>query len=119
MATALTLKQAIAAVWQKFMGVIGYEDISGIGDGTVKGAIAGLNGKFVYESKVIDAENDSWYYFAPPGSSYELISAMNGDWDAKGVRVTGVAKQPKTNVGIVFFETPVTGKMRINLLWVK
>lgn len=44
MATALTLKQAIAAVWQKFMGVIGYEDISGIGDGTVKGAIAGLNG---------------------------------------------------------------------------
>lgn len=45
MATALTLKQAIAAVWQKFMGVIGYADISGIGDGTVKGAIAGLNGK--------------------------------------------------------------------------
>lgn len=44
MATALTLKQAIAAVWQKFMGVIGYADISGIGDGTVKGAIAGLNG---------------------------------------------------------------------------
>lgn len=44
MATALTLKQAIAAVWQKFMGVIGYEDISGIGDGTVTGAIAGLNG---------------------------------------------------------------------------
>lgn len=45
MATALTLKQAIAAVWQKFMGVIGYADISGIGDGTVKGAIVGLNGK--------------------------------------------------------------------------
>lgn len=44
MATALTLKQAIAAVWQKFMGVIGYADISGIGDGTVTGAIAGLNG---------------------------------------------------------------------------
>lgn len=47
MATALTLKQAIAAVWQKFMGVIGYADISGIGDGTVKGAIAGLNGKLI------------------------------------------------------------------------
>ena len=44
MATALTLKQAIAAVWQKFMGVIGYADISGIGDGTVTGALAGLNG---------------------------------------------------------------------------
>lgn len=47
MATALTLKQAIAAVWQKFMGVIGYADISGIGDGTVKGAIAGLNGNMI------------------------------------------------------------------------
>ena len=50
MATALTLKQAIAAVWQKFMGVIGYADISGIGDGTVKGAIAGLNGKLKTQS---------------------------------------------------------------------
>ena len=49
MATALTLKQAIAAVWQKFMGVIGYADISGIGDGTVKGAIAGLNGKIKHQ----------------------------------------------------------------------
>ena len=49
MATALTLKQAIAAVWQKFMGVIGYEDISGIGDGTVKGAIAGLNGNIKHQ----------------------------------------------------------------------
>lgn len=46
MAEALTRKQAIAAVWQKFMGVIGYADISGIGDGTVKGAIAGLNGNY-------------------------------------------------------------------------
>lgn len=73
----------------------------------------------MYESIVIDAENDSWLYFAPPEPRYELIAAMNGDWDAKAVRVTGVAKQPKTNVGIVFFETPVTGKMRINLLWVE
>lgn len=50
MATALTLKQAIAAVWQKFMGVIGYADISGIGDGTVKGAIVGLNGNIKTQS---------------------------------------------------------------------
>lgn len=49
MATALTLKQAIAAVWQKFMGVIGYADISGIGDGTVTGALVGLNGKFIWK----------------------------------------------------------------------
>lgn len=42
---ALTLKETVAAVWQKFMGVIGYTDISSIGDGTVKGAISELNGK--------------------------------------------------------------------------
>lgn len=52
MATALTLKQAIAAVWQKFMGVIGYADISGIGDGTIKGAIAGLNGNMEWSEPV-------------------------------------------------------------------
>lgn len=49
MATALTIKQAIAAVWQKFMGVIGYADISGIGDGTVTGALVGLNGKIKHQ----------------------------------------------------------------------
>lgn len=49
MAAALTIKQAIAAVWQKFMGVIGYADISGIGDGTVTGALVGLNGKIKHQ----------------------------------------------------------------------
>ena len=44
MAEALTRKQIIQAVWNKFKAIIGNKDISGIGDGTVKGAIAGLNG---------------------------------------------------------------------------
>ena len=45
MAEALTRKQVIQAVWNKFKAIIGNKDISGIGDGTVTGAIAGLNGK--------------------------------------------------------------------------
>lgn len=44
MAEALTRKQIIQAVWNKFKAIIGNHDISGIGDGTVTGALAGLNG---------------------------------------------------------------------------
>ena len=47
MAEALTRKQVIQAVWNKFKAIIGNKDISGIGDGTVTGAIAGLNGKLI------------------------------------------------------------------------
>ena len=45
MAEALTRKQVIQAVWNKFKAIIGNKDISGIGDGTVTGALVGLNGK--------------------------------------------------------------------------
>ena len=44
MAEALTRKQVIQAVWNKFKAIIGNKDISGIGDGTVTGALVGLNG---------------------------------------------------------------------------
>lgn len=47
MAEALTRKEIIQAVWNKFRGIIGNKDISGIGDGTVTGAIAGLNGNSI------------------------------------------------------------------------
>lgn len=87
MATALTLKQAIAAVWQKFMGVIGYADISGIGDGTVKGAIAGLNGKIKtqYFTARINlpaggAGNVDMGYLSVP-SGYTYIGAISKDSD--------------------------------------
>ena len=50
MAEALTRKQVIQAVWNKFKAIIGNKDISGIGDGTVTGAIAGLNGKLKTQS---------------------------------------------------------------------
>ena len=77
------------------------------------------NGKLIYQSQVVNVENAGWHYFAPPLEGYALISATNGDWDAKPVRVTGVSRQSKTGVDIVFFEKNITGAMRINLLWVK
>ena len=78
MATALTLKQAIAAVWQKFVGVIGYADISGIGDGTVKGAIAGLNGNTVFYANAFSAQqgvtiNSDYTYAIKQGKIVHLV----------------------------------------------
>ena len=49
MAEALTRKQIIQAVWNKFKAIIGNHDISGIGDGTVTGALAGLNGNIKHQ----------------------------------------------------------------------
>lgn len=115
MATALTLKQAIAAVWQKFMGVIGYADISGIGDGTVKGAIVGLNGKFVYEGRVVEINNSNLYYISKPG--YSLIHASNGNWNGANNLVKGIARQNGTD--IIFFENTHTGNYQLTLLWAR
>lgn len=49
MAEALTRKEIIQAIWNKVMGKIGHANISGIGDGTVSGAIASLNSKISYD----------------------------------------------------------------------
>lgn len=81
MATALTLKQAIAAVWQKFMGVIGYADISGIGDGTVKGAIVGLNGKTI---KVINTQIKT-----DPYGQCNILQYIGNDTVALGMQIDG------------------------------
>lgn len=106
MATALTLKQAIAAVWQKFMGVIGYADISGIGDGTIKGAIAGLNGKINDKIKMINAKikTDSYgqcnlQYLV--GNSAVLCVQIDGGYGAfcmtgTNIRVFRVSQLPFT-----------------------
>ena len=64
MAEALTRKQVIQAVWNKFKAIIGNKDISGIGDGTVTGAIAGLNGKIFdiaigYNQMIVGANQKS------------------------------------------------------------
>lgn len=56
MAEALTRKQIIHAVWNKFKAIIGNHDISGIGDGTVTGALAGLNGNTVFYANSFSAQ---------------------------------------------------------------
>ena len=56
MAEALTRKQVIQAVWNKFKAIIGNKDISGIGDGTVTGALVGLNGNINDKIKMINAK---------------------------------------------------------------
>lgn len=52
MAEALTRKQVIQAVWNKFKAIIGNKDISGIGDGTVTGALVGLNGNMNWSDAI-------------------------------------------------------------------
>lgn len=69
MAEALTRKQVIQAVWNKFKAIIGNKDISGIGDGTVTGALVGLNGKTIFY-KQFDNSNIS-------GSGHFVVGATN------------------------------------------
>lgn len=69
MAEALTRKQIIQAVWNKFKAIIGNHDISGIGDGTVTGALAGLNGNTILY-KQFDNSNIS-------GSGHFVVGATN------------------------------------------
>lgn len=75
-----------------------------------------MNSKLIYESKVPTFLTATSYWYVKK-SGYRLLSAINGDWNAQAVRVTGVARQYDTD--IVFFEKAVTGSMRIDLLWVK
>lgn len=122
MAEALTRKEIIRAVWNKFRGIIGNKDISGIGDGTVTGAIAGLNGninnikeKFVYEGRIIQVNNSNFCYVLKTG--YSLIHASNGNWDAANILVKGIAHQGSTD--IIFLENTHNGKIQFTLLWAR
>ena len=115
MAEALTRKQIIQAVWNKFKAIIGNKDISGIGDGTVTGAIAGLNGKFVYEGRVVKINNSNLCYVSMPG--YSLIHASNGNWDGANVLIKGIARQNGTD--IIFFEGAHNGNFQLTLLWAR
>lgn len=75
-----------------------------------------LNSKIIYESIVTTFYSATSYLYVKR-TGYRLLSAINGDWNAQSVRVTGVARQYDTD--IVFFEKAVTGSMRIDLLWVR
>ena len=106
MAEALTRKQIIQAVWNKFKAIIGNKDISGIGDGTVTGAIAGLNGKLNDKIKMINAKikTDSYgqcnlQYLV--GNSAVLCVQIDGGYGAfcmtgTNIRVFRVSQLPFT-----------------------
>lgn len=78
MAEALTRKQIIQAVWNKFKAIIGNKDISGIGDGTVTGAIAGLNGKKIFYANSFSTQqnvtiNSDYSYAIKQGKLVHLV----------------------------------------------
>lgn len=98
MATALTLKQAIAAVWQKFMGVIGYADISGIGDGTVTGAIAGLNGNLTNKIQYREIQVEIGTSLPEGGHSSGAVDVSNEYPSAKKVVAIGGRRSGTTYV---------------------
>ena len=60
-----------------------------------------LNSNFILETKVVKLTGQPFYYFSKPG--YDLVSAVNGDWDANTQQATGIAKQGSSY--IVFFTT--------------
>ena len=122
MAEALTRKQVIQAVWNKFKAIIGNKDISGIGDGTVTGALVGLNGnindvkeKFIYEGRVVTIKNSNLYHISKP--DYSLIHASNGNWDAANMLVKGISRQGTTD--IIFLENTHNGSFQFTLLWAR
>lgn len=53
----LTKKEMVAAIWKKFKGIIGTKDISGMGDGTVTGAITELNSNLIMSGINISARS--------------------------------------------------------------
>lgn len=102
--------------------LLGDTDISGIGDGTVTGAIAGLNGnindmgeKFVYEGRIVTLDNTNICHISKPG--YTLIHASNGNWDAANQITKGIARQGTTD--IIFLERAHTGPIQFTLLWAR
>lgn len=74
-----------------------------------------LNSNFIFESKVVKINGQPFYYFSKSG--YELVSAINGDWDSNNQQVTGITKQGTTF--IVFIQEATNFNFRFNLLWKK
>lgn len=74
-----------------------------------------LNSNFILETKVVKLTGQPFYYFSKPG--YDLVSAVNGDWDANTQQATGIAKQGSSY--IVFLQQASNTNFRFNLLWKK
>lgn len=81
----------------------------------IQSQINSLNSNFISESRVVKINGQPFYYFSKSG--YELVSAINGDWDSNGQQVTGIAKQGSSY--IVFLQETSNTNFRFNLLWKK
>ena len=98
MAEALTRKQIIQAVWNKFKAIIGNKDISGIGDGTVTGAIAGLNGNLTNKIQYREIEVEIGTGLPEGGYSSGAVDVSDEYPSAKKVVAIGGRRSGTTYV---------------------
>lgn len=130
MAEALTRKQVIQAVWNKFKAIIGNKDISGIGDGTVTGAIAGLNGKLktlsniAFMTKIINPNNTSpaavatlRELFPNQQADYTntFVYAYNADEDSNNRQVEKITVRQNGQI-LLYFNENFSENMRVNFI---
>lgn len=77
----LTKKQMVAAIWNKFKDIIGNEDISKMGDGTVTGAITELNSNTLkmpdYSKRYVILNGNGTYSITKYG--FVQLDCRNGD----------------------------------------
>lgn len=81
----------------------------------IQNQINTLNSKFVYETKIVSINNADFFYISKTG--YTLIHASNGDWNAAGFIIKGIANQGDSC--LVFLEKTHNGNFRVNLVWNK
>lgn len=74
-----------------------------------------IQGKFIYEGRVVTINNSNFFYISKSG--YSLIHASNGNWDASNMLVKGIARQ--VNTDIIFLENAHNGSFQFTLLWVR
>lgn len=98
MAEALTRKQVIQAVWNKFKAIIGNKDISGIGDGTVTGALVGLNGNLTNKIQYREIEVEIGTSLPEGGHSSGAVDVSDEYPSAKKVVAIGGRRSGTTYV---------------------
>lgn len=93
------------------------ENFNHIEDGieTAQKGVDELNTKIVYESMVVNPQND-WFVLSKK-EGYCLINAYNGDRDSNNISITSIQKQGSHY--ILFFQQKVTNYIRIEVIWIK
>ena len=84
----------------------------------VEESVAGLNGKFIYESQVVTVDNAAWYYFAK-GDIYYILIKLNEKGDDMTYNVTlkdkeGTPLAPATTAEQVAYDNTMNVKQAID-----